>query len=595
MADYYFLGAVLIALLYLLWSQRIRSDVTAVLVMLSLIAPWPHPDGEWRGVLSYQEGFSGFGSSAVIIIAAMFVLGAAIVRTGAAEVFGLRWLRAVAGREWTLQLAVLTLATTTSMFINDTTVVLILLPLVLTVCKEFDLPPSRYLLFAAYGSLLGGQWTLIGTRSNIIVSDFLRQETGRGLAFFDFSTLGAPVFFASALFLMLVGRHWLPRRRESSSGIAIPVTEYLTEIVLPEGSEYIGSRVADIDVFKTADLAAIAVLRNGERYPSGITLRVGDVIVVRATTDEIRAAYSSPNLQFREQDSLDMGFLDRADLVMTELMVPARSGFAGLTPRSLGLDRKYGLTVLGVSHFGHPIKRGFMTARLRVGDSLLVLGTRQDVQQTEDSIPLIPLRSQELPVVGARKAWIVGSLLLGVVILSMTGLLTPAISIPLAAACAVMFGCLDVRNAYEAIDWPTLVTLGAIIPFGLALEQTGAAHDLADLTVALFSDDGALFIIGSLLLIAIFLTQIIENAAVAIVVAPIAYQIAIATSMDPAPIMVALGVCVSAGFSTPVAHESTILVMGPGQYEFRHYLTIGSILAVITWAVSTILTTAIMP
>lgn len=588
MADTIYLACVLAGMMYLLWSRIVRPDVAAVLVMLSLIVPWPHPGGEWSALLSYEEGFSGFGSSAVSMIAAMFVLAAAIVQTGAAEVLGLRMLRAVAGREWTLQLAVLLLAVVTSMFINDTTVVLILLPLILSVCKEFGLAPSRYLLFAAYGSLLGGQWTLIGTRSNIIVSDFLRNQTGSGIAFFDFATLGAPVFLLSAIFLMLVGRRLLPDRSAIRPATRLP--EFLAEIVVPEGSDYIGATIQDVELFGEDGFSVMAVVRDGRRYPLTIDLRERDEIIVRGTSSEIESALKSPHLEVREQGSLDAELLERADLVIAEVILPARSGFEGYTPRGLNLDRRYGLTVLGVSHRGHPVDAALMDTRLSVGDSLLVLGRSDDVERLEENTTLIPLRPHAIPAIGKRKAWIVGSLLAAVIVASITNVLTPAISIPLAAASAVLLGCITVRGAYEAIDWPTIVTLGAIIPFGLAMQNTGSAEQLARIVSDTFSTHGAIAVVGGLLLIAIVLTQIIENAAVAIIVSPIAYEIATATNLDPAPVMVALGVCVSAGFSTPVSHESTILVMGPGQYSFRHYLGIGSVLALLTWMVATFLT-----
>lgn len=592
MTDYIYLGLVFAGMIYLLWSRRVGSDVTAVLVMLSLIVPWPHPGGEWTALLTYQQGFSGFGSSAVIMIAAMFVIAAAIVQTGAAEVLGLRLLRKVAGREWTLQIAVLILAVLTSMFINDTTVVLILLPLILSVCKEFKLSASRYLLFAAYGSLLGGQWTLIGTRSNIIVSDFLRQQTGRGIAFFDFASLGAPIFALAAIFLLLVGRRLLPSR--STTRPSVPVTEFLTAIIVPEGSKYIGATVRDIELFASGGFSVIALVREGQRYPTGVTLSADDEIVVRGPADEIHSAMKSPDLEIREQNKLGAELLESADLVIVEALLPANSGFSGYSPRGLDLDHRYGLTVLGVSHRGQRVASDLMDTRLGVGDSMLVLGTSDDVARLEQDTRLIPLRPQALPALGKRKAWIIGTLLLGVIAASVTGILTPAIAIPVAAASAVLLDCLSARAAYEAIEWPTIVTLGAIIPFGMALQESGAAQDLARLVVEVFSRHGSVAVIASLLLIAIVLTQIIENAAVAIVVAPIAYQIATLTNLDPAPVMVALGVCVSAGFSTPVSHESTILVMGPGQYEFRHYLTIGSVLAVITWLVATALTAAVV-
>ena len=174
--EFIVLTLILLGALYLFWTQRLRTDIAALLVMLSMALPWPRPDGKWSAILSPQEAFSGFGSVAVIMVTAMFVFSAAMVRTGAAEMIGGRLFRVCAHNELLLQIAVLFVAAAFSMFINETTIVLIFMPVVLGVCKERNLSPSRYLLCAAYGAALGGQWTLIGTRSNIIVSDLLRLE-----------------------------------------------------------------------------------------------------------------------------------------------------------------------------------------------------------------------------------------------------------------------------------------------------------------------------------------------------------------------------------------------------------------------------------
>lgn len=188
------LGLILAGALYLFWTQRLRTDITALVVMLCLAIPWPHADGKWAGILTPQEAFAGFGSVAVIMVTAMFVFSAALVRTGAAEMIGGRLFRAAARNELLFQAAVFGLATACSMFINETTIVLVFMPVILGVCKERNLSPSRYLLCAAYGAALGGQWTLIGTRSNVIVSEFFRKQTGHPIDFFDFT----PPPFSSA-------------------------------------------------------------------------------------------------------------------------------------------------------------------------------------------------------------------------------------------------------------------------------------------------------------------------------------------------------------------------------------------------------------
>lgn len=580
--DYYYLIGVLIFAIYFFWSQRLRADVTALLVMLLLIVPWPHGSGEWRGVLSYQEGFSGFGSSAMIMIAAMFVIGSAIVRTGAAEVFGLALMRRAAGSEWRLQLTILGLSTAASMFINDTTVVLIFLPLILSICRAHKLPPSRYLMFAAYGSLLGGQWTLVGTRSNIIISDFLRDQTGSGIDFFAFATLGAPIFLVSAVILILLGRHVLPFNAAVFSDREM--VEFVTELAVPRESKLVGQRMTG----DQSPMNVIAVIRDGDRLAANSILAADDVVVVRGTVDDLGAILKTSDLELLEQQ-YDRSALSKLDLATAVAVVPSSSYYIGQRLRDIPWQQNYGVVPLGVSHPGSSLQHRATDTTIQPGDSLLFLGTPRAIEHLRTLSSVTLLEAQTFPSLGTQKAWIIGGLLVAVIAGSISGILTPNISIPLAAAVAVLTGCVSVHNAYDAIHWPTLVTLGGIIPFGYALEHTGAAESLAQLIVQQFSPLGVMVVLGALLLLAVIMTQIIENAAVAIIAAPIAFSISASMGIDPAPAMVALAVCVSAGFATPIAHESTILVMGPGRYRFRHYLILGSLLAIVTWVISTLL------
>ncbi|MBK8907260.1 MAG: SLC13 family permease [Rhodospirillales bacterium] len=595
MSEYVFLGILLLAALYLFWSQRLRPDVTAFLVMLALIVPWPHPGGEWRGVLTYEQGFSGFGSAAVLMIASMFIMGSAMVQTGAAEVLGLGALRRVAGREWSLQMAVLTLATVMSMFINDTTVVVILLPLLLNLCREFNLPPSRYLLLAAYGALMGGQWTLIGTRSNILLSDFLRQRTDAGIGFFDFTPNAAAVFLVAAAFVFFIGRHWLPAHEPEQGPEA--VTRFLTEIVVAEGSSAVGRKIRELDLFRNRQLRIVAVIRDGRRQVRSAPLAAGDMILIRGTADQIGRFVKSSDFEVQEQTKLTRAFLAKVDLVTVEAMVSPSSYFVGATLEDIALSDRYGVTVLGMERRGHWLTERLTETRLMHGDALLLLGSADDVERLGRSRDLILLQEHAFPAVGQAKALILLGLMAGVIVLSVGGLMAAAISIPLAAALAILFGCISVRSAYAAIDWPTLVILGGMIPFGIALEESGAASAIATLAVQHPSASGAtpIVFLAALLLAAVVLTQMIENAAVAIIVAPIAFQVAELADLDAKAVMIPLAVCISAGFATPVAHEATILVMGPGEYRFKHYLLLGGVLAIITWLVTLIVTPLVWP
>ena len=296
--------------------------------MLSLAIPWPRPDGKWSAILSPQEAFSGFGSVAVIMVTAMFVFSAAMVRTGAAEMIGGRLFRGCAHNELLLQIAVLFVAAAFSMFINETTIVLVFMPVVLGVCKERNLSPSRYLLCAAYGAALGGQWTLIGTRSNIIVSDLLRQRTGHGINFFDFTPIAATVFVGCATYFFLVGRRFLPKAEVQSLEQELG-KEYLTEVMVTPQSATVGLTLDQLDWAKRQDVTIVGVIREGERMPPNgwLKLHPGDALIMQGAVPTIGSLLKSHRFpihgggQDRREDTPEPGPHYRRSVALPELPV----------------------------------------------------------------------------------------------------------------------------------------------------------------------------------------------------------------------------------------------------------------------------------
>jgi di/tricarboxylate transporter len=595
--EYIALGIILAAALFFFWTQRLRTDLTALLVMLSLILPWPHFDGHWHGILTYQEGFSGFGSVAVIMVTAMFVLGTAMTRTGAADNIGSKLFRACAHSEVLLQFAILLLSTLFSMFMNDTTVVLVFMPLILAVCKERNLSPSRYLMCAAYGSLLGGQWTLVGTRSNIIISDYLLQRTGTGIGFFDFTPIAAAVFVATAAYFLRRGRKLLPQAGQTESAEKSLAREYLTEVLVTPQSATVGKALNQLSWWKRNDLTVIDLIRGHERIPATewIKLQPGDVLILQGPVSTMGDLLKSSDFQLKEELKMDQHTLHSVDLMTVEALLSPNSDYFGATLAQVDFSRIYGFTVMGISRHGKTIRERPMSTPLEFGDSLLLLGHLADLERLSHNPNLILVGQAQFTPLGRRKAVITVLLLAAVTVLAITGLLNPAVSIPLAAVLAILLGCVKIKDAYESVNWQAVVTVAAMIPFGLALEKTGAAEGLAHAVVELLQGYGPKIVMGTLLLFAILLTQLIENAAVAIILAPLAFQMARDTGVDPKPFLVGLAICVSSAFCTPVAHESTILVMGPGGYQFKHYLRIGGMMAFLTWLISTWLTPLVWP
>ncbi|HSD64956.1 MAG TPA: SLC13 family permease [Ignavibacteriaceae bacterium] len=584
---------ILVVALVLFWKQWLRTDITAVIVMMALILPWPHPDGIWKGVISYQDGFSGFGSSAVIMVVAMFIFGGAIVKTGAAEVLGIKFFRANSGKEWRFQLTILVVATASSMFINDTTVVLIYLPMILSICKEKNISPSRYLLFLAYGSLLGGQWTLIGTRSNIIISDFFRQSTGNGLGFFNFTPIAAAIFILAAVYLILIGKKLLPTKRGRENKKS--QKEYLTEVIVTEDSGVIGKSLRELEWSKRSNLSVVEIIRDEERMPDWIKLRQGDKMIIRGDIDTIGDLLKSSEIKLKEEVKIDPKKLQSVDLVTVEALISPNSNYAGRTLDVIDFSRYYGFTIIGVSRHGKTLKKGPSDIKLEYGDSLLLLGNVADVERLGRNKNLMLLEEESFPAIGKKKAAIVIILLLGIIITSITNVLPPPVSLPLAALLVIILGCIRVDDAYNTIDWRAVVTVAAMIPYGIALEKTHTAEEIAKFTVSNFENLGPFAVMGFIFIIAVVVTQFIDNAAVAIILAPIAYQLSVIMKVNPRPFMVGLAICISAAFCTPVGHESTILVNSPGNYEFKHYLMFGSGLAILTWFGATFLTPVIWP
>jgi len=403
--EFIVLALILLGALYLFWTQRLRTDITALLVMLSLALPWPRPDAKWSAILSPQEAFSGFGSVAVIMVTAMFVFSAAMVRTGAAEMIGGRLFRACAHNELLLQIAVLFVAAAFSMFINETTIVLVFMPVVLGVCKERNLSPSRYLLCAAYGAALGGQWTLIGTRSNIIVSDLLRQRTGQGINFFDFTPIAATVFVGCATYFFLVGRRFLPKAEVQSLEQELG-KEYLTEVMVTPQSATVGLTLDQLDWAKRQDVTIVGVIREGERMPPNgwLKLHPGDALIMQGAVPTIGSLLKSPDFQFMEEVKIGEKTLRSLDLITVEALLSPNSRYTGRTMQQTNFGRDYGFSVLGISRRGQTIQERPSATRLEYGDSLLLLGHNSNLERLERNTNLILLSQQHFPTSSKKQA-----------------------------------------------------------------------------------------------------------------------------------------------------------------------------------------------
>lgn len=420
-----------------------------------------------------------------------------------------------------------------------------------------------------------------------MISDYLRGRTGDGLGFFDLTPIAALIFAAGAVYMLLIGRRLLPRSSRPRSGEDGNAREYLTEVAVTAESSVIGKTLDELGWGERGDITVVALHGARGPLPSSSRLAAGDELIIRGRVSAISEMLKSSDFRIEREVELSRETLQSVDLVAAEALLAPNSHYEGSTLDEVGLRRLHGFTVIGISRHGHHLRGRSSKTRLRFGDSLLLLGNVGDLERLRRDPNLILLGQKNVSAIGKRKAAVVGLLMLAVIVTAVTGVLAPPISILLAAVAALLLGCVRVHDAYAAINWEAVVTVAGMIPLGVALEKTGASEALAAIAIAAFADQGTAVLLGALLLLAVVLTQVIENAAVAIILAPLAYQLAKAASVDPKPFMIGLAICVSTAFCTPIAHESTILVMGPGGYRFKHYLRIGGALALLTWLIAT--------
>ncbi|MCB9886093.1 MAG: SLC13 family permease [Planctomycetes bacterium] len=593
-AESIYLSLVLLAALVSFYLQRLRPDVTALLVMLSLLVPWRSVDAGLTSILTPTQAFHGFGSPALIMVASMFVLSAAMVRTGAAQLLGGRLLARGASSELRFQLTVLTLVTAFSAVINDTTTVLVWMPPVMAICRERGYSPSRILMLLAFASLLGGQWTLIGTRSNIILSDYLRDRSGEGLSFFAFTPVALCVFAACVLWFVLVGRRLLPAASDRPTlESRYEVAEFLTETMAQPGSDIVGKTLAELDL-PARDVTVLQVIRGKQFLPPNPMVRIqpGDVLVIQGRVTAITDVLRAPGLSVKEELKIDDKTLRSADLRMVEAILPPDSDLLRQSLRDVDFHHRYGISPLAISRAGRSIRERPLAEPLRSGDSLLFVGHEAELDRLKKyNRELLVLESQPVSTAARGRAYAVIALMAAMVLVGATGLLSPAVAIPAAALIAVLTKLVGMSGAYAAIDLQSLVIVGAMIPFGTALQTTGTAQWVATQLSESFAGSSPQLLLMAILLLAVLLTQLIENAAVAVILAPLAYELAVTSGCHPEPFLLGVAICVSSAFVTPVAHESTILVMGPGRYRFRDYTLLGAPFALLTWLV----TAAVLP
>lgn len=583
------LALVVLALILFMW-ERVRFDVAAGIVMAVLLL---------SGIITPQEGLDGFSNVATVTVAAMFVLSDALTRTGALTVVGDRLSELGKKNHWMALVTMMVVVGVVSAFINNTAAVAIFLPIVLGLSRRIGVSPSKLLMPLSFASMFGGVCTLIGTSTNILVDSIAQQNGLEGFGVFEFAPLGLVFFAVGFLYLYFAGVDLIPTRRSTGDLTqTFHMKNFLTDVVLQPHSQAIGESVDETRLLDNLDLDILEVFRMGEEMPEPAaepTLRANDVLRIRGSASEINKLVRHEDLVVRPAADWEDVDLQLGQDVLVEVVVPRNSSLINQTIQEVNFPERFGALVLAVRHQGELQREAMDRFELSGGDELLLKIDRERVPQLRQSHALVIVSEEEaeeyrrdkIPVALAIIAGVVGAAALGffpIVVTAVTGTIL-----------MVLTGCLRVEEAYEAIEWNVIFLLGGILSLGMAMDKTGAASLLAQSMMDVVGQYGPEAMLGGLFFLTMMLTNVISNNAAAVLLAPIAIDMAEAMGVNVRPYLMAITYAASLSFMTPVGYQTNTLIYGPGQYKFTDFTLVGTPLNIIFWIIGTLLIPVIWP
>lgn len=562
------------ALVLFAWG-KIRHDIVALSALFFLVL---------AGVVPKDHAFAGFVHPAVVTVAAVLVISRGLANSGLIDVIA-SWVMK-AGKGLLVQILTLTfVVAVASAFMNNVGALAILMPVALHLARKSGNPPSSILMPLAFGSLLGGMTTLIGTPPNIIIATFRADEFGTAFGMFDFSRVGVGVAVAGVAFVSLVGWRFLPRRRgEASPEDAFKIEDYITEVRVTKESKLKGQAVQEIQKVTDADIKILGLIRNKRRIhapdPEEV-LRMHDILILEADSGDLKTFVNGSGVKLVGGKEFRKDAIGSKDIAVVEAVVRPSSPLIGNTAAGLSMRSRYGLNLLAIARQDKTMRHRIDNTRFEAGDVLLLQGRVNNLQAAISVMGCLPLAERGLKL-GQPQQIILAIGIFGAGIASVVaGALPVHIAFPLAALLLILTRVIGVREIYTCVDWPVLILLGAMIPVGQALEATGGAERIAAQITGIGAGLPAWAILTVVLVVTMFLSDVINNAATVVLMAPIGIGIAHSLGVSADPFLMAIAVGASCAFLTPIGHQSNTLVMGPGGYKFSDYWRMGLPLEII--------------
>ncbi|WP_411832550.1 SLC13 family permease [Pseudoxanthomonas mexicana] len=566
---------ILAAALALFVSEKLRIDLVALLTLLALTL---------TGILGPKDALAGFSSEPAIIVAAVFVLSAGLSATGITDRIGAGIARAAGGSEWRTIAVVMPATALLAAFSHHVMITAMMLPILMRLAREQKLAASRLLMPMSLAASLGTTLTLFSAPAFLLANDLLKRSGDPGLDIFAITPVGAVLVLLGTTY-MLLARWLVPKRDgEAPQGDYLKLERYYTELVIIPGSPWIGRRRGEFEQAFHERLQVVDWLRHGLRRPrqhAGGELEAGDVLLVRASPDEIASIKDEPGLalhavaKYGEQPGEDHQTELLGEEQLVQAVVAPRSEFVGRSVANIDFLRNLGVVVVGLWRREGWLHGELSEMTLEEGDLLVLWGRQQNFEPLATHhgfLMLMPFEGREKP---RRRAPLALAIMAASVAAAATELLAPQIAFLAGAVAMVLSRCVDIERAYQAIDVRIFVMIAGVIPLGIAMEKTGTAGLIADLLLAHAADWSPLALLLVMFGVAALLTQILSDAATTVLLAPIALALAQGLGLSPVPFVVCTAMGAVASFLTPIGHHGNLLILTAGQYTFGDFLRVG--------------------